>query len=104
MLSGDDGQPINSLLKKQYDVVYGEWPENYNEIVLVVDENNELDDTTLYTLGLKPESEMGEVVSAAADGSKLEDRTSGKWTYDELCNMEFRVILNSDCYHYDENT
>ena len=104
MLSGDDGQPINSLLKKQYDVVYGTWPENYNEIVLVVDENNELDDTTLYTLGLKPESEMGEVVSAAADGSKLEDRTSGKWTYDELCNMEFRVILNSDCYHYDENT
>ena len=104
MLSGDDGQPINSLLKKQYDVVYGAWPENYNEIVLVVDENNELDDTTLYTLGLKPESEMGEVVSAAADGSKLEDRTSGKWTYDELCNMEFRVILNSDCYHYDENT
>ena len=43
LLPGDNGKPINDLLKKQYDVVYGSWPNSYDEIVLVLDENNELD-------------------------------------------------------------
>lgn len=50
LLPGDNGKPINDLLKKQYDVVYGSWPNSYDEIVLVLDENNELDDMTLYAL------------------------------------------------------
>ena len=52
MLPGDDGTGISPLLEKQYDVVYGSWPTAYNEVVLVLDENNELDDMTLYALGL----------------------------------------------------
>ena len=42
MLSGDNGDPVNDILKKQYDVVYGTWPSKYDEVVLVLDENNEL--------------------------------------------------------------
>lgn len=104
MLSGDNGDPINDLLKKQYDVVYGTWPSGYNEIVLVLDENNELDDTTLYALGLESEEEMGKVITAALDGTKLEEKVSQKWSYEDICNMEFKTILNSDCYSYDEKT
>lgn len=104
MLSGDNGDPVNDILKKQYDVVYGTWPSKYDEVVLVLDENNELDDTTLYALGLESEEEMGKIITAAMDGTKLEEKSSQKWSYEEICNMEFKTILNSDCYSYDEKT
>lgn len=103
MLSGDDGEIINDVLKRQYDVVYGKWPENYDEIVLIVDENNELDDMTLYALGLQSEEEAGKIVEAALEQKELE-YSDQSWSFAEICNTEFRVILNSDCYIYDENT
>ena len=103
LLTGNDGAPINELLTKQYDVVYGSWPNDYNEIVLVLDENNELDDLSLYALGLLPEAELGALMDAAMNGSLLEDKEY-KWTYEEICNLEYRTILNADCYAYDETT
>lgn len=103
MLSGDDGEIINDVLKRQYDLVYGSWPENYDEIVLIVDENNELDDMTLYALGLQSEEEAGKIVEAALEQKELE-MTEQSWSFKDICDTEFRVILNSSCYNYDENT
>ncbi len=103
MLSGDNGQLINDVLRKQYDVVYGSWPTQYNEIVLVLDENNELDDMTLYALGLKSDEEIDKIMNAAINRTDLPVDTE-KWTYEEICDMEFRTILNSKCYTYDEKS
>ena len=103
MLSGNDGELINPLLKKQYDVVYGSWPTAYNEIVLVLDENNEIDDMALYALGLISKEDMDDVMKAAVDKSDI-TVPEKHWSYAELCDMEFRVILNSNCYTLDEHT
>ena len=103
MLPGEDGAPISDVLKKQYDVIYGEWPDSYDEIVLVVDENNELDDMTLYALGLESKEDAGNIIKAAVDKVEVE-KDNRSWSYQEICDMEFRTILNSDCYSYDENT
>ena len=103
LLTGTDGAPINDLLYDQYDVIYGAWPNSYDEIVLVVDENNELDDVTLYALGLLPQARMDELANAALYQDELE-KTEMKWTYEEICNMDFRAILNADCYSYDSLT
>ncbi len=103
MLTGNDGDPINDLLKEQYDVIYGSWPNSYDEIVLVVDENNELDDITLYALGLLPEESIESLMDAAMNGTEL-DVEETKWSYEEICNMEFKTVLNADCYAYDEAT
>ncbi len=103
MLSGDNGDPISDLLKDQYDVIYGTWPTAYNEVVLVVDENNELDDVTLYALGLTSKDTMDAMIDAAMDGVKLESKEAKSWTYEEICAMDYRVILNSDCF-YDDGT
>ena len=102
-LTGNDGDPINDLLKEQYDVIYGSWPNSYDEIVLVVDENNELDDITLYALGLLPEESIESLMDAAMNGTEL-DVEETKWSYEEICNMEFKTVLNADCYAYDEAT
>ena len=103
MLPGDNGKLVSPVLEKQYDLVYGSWPTRYDEIVLVVDENNELDDMTLYALGLKTKADIDKVVDAALHKNELEIEEH-KWTYEEICNMEFRTILNSDCYMLDDST
>lgn len=100
MLPGDNGKPVNDLLLSQYDVLYGTWPARYDEIVLVVDENNELSDMALYALGLTSEEDMQALMEAADSGTALE-HTNERWSYEEICGMEFRVILPSDCYVLD---
>ncbi len=104
MLPGDNGDPINDLLERQYDVVYGSWPSDYNEVVLVLDENNELDDVTLYALGLQSKENMDIIMDAAMNKTKLDYKEEASWSYEEICDMEYRVILNSECYSYDELT
>ena len=103
ILPGKDGAPVNDVLKKQYDVVYGAWPTAYNEVVLVLDENNELDDMALYALGLKSEQEIKDLMDAAINKTELE-YVDKSWSYEEICQMDFRIILNSSCYTKDEGS
>ena len=102
LLPGTDGAPVNDLLLEQYDLVYGSWPNDYDEIVLVVDRNNELDDITLYALGLLSAEEINAMADAAANGTELGENEISRWTYEEICAMEYRTILGADCYRYDE--
>ncbi len=103
MLSGNDGELINDILYEQYDVIYGNWPEAYDEVVLVVDENNEISDMVLYALGLKTENEMEENLDAAANQEELSTE-SDRWSYEDICNLEFKLILPAEKYQYDTAT
>jgi len=103
MLPGDNGKLVSDILEKQYDVVYGTWPTEYNEVVLVLDDNNELDDMTLYALGLKSKDEIDAIMKASMNKEEIPAELQ-KWTYEEICDMEFKVILNSNCFILDENT
>ena len=103
MLAGEDGRLVNDLLDKQYDVIYGSWPTEYNEVVLVVDEFNEIDDMTLYALGLKTKEDINALADAAINKTELDIEVQ-KWSYEEICGKKYRVILGSNCYAYDEAT
>jgi len=103
MLPGDNGDPINPLLKKQYDVIYGSWPNSYNEVVLVVDERNEVDDMTLYALGLKSKEDIDALAQAAINQTEVEHERES-WSYEDICGMEFRTVFAADCYTKDPTT
>ena len=105
MLGGLDGEYVSPLIKSQYNLLTenSRWPTAFNEVVLVVDENNEIDDMTLFALGLKSQDEMDEIIDAAISGEKIE-REPSKWSFDEIMNMNFKVILNSDCYKFNTVT
>ena len=85
-------------------MVYGGYPTAYNQVLLVVDENNEIDDMTLYALGLKSEEEINVIVDAALNKTELPQTSAKKWTFEEICNMQFRTVLNGDCYQLDPVT
>lgn len=104
LLPGDNGSLINPLIENQYELVYGGYPTAYNQVLLVVDENNEIDDMTLYALGLKSEEEINAIVDAALNKTELPETTAKKWTFEEICNMRFRTVLNGDCYQLDPVT
>ncbi len=103
MLSGENGKLINDMLDDQYDIIYGSWPTEYNEIVIVVDEDNEVDDMTLYALGLKSKEEIDALADAALNQTKI-DSQEKSWSYQEICDLDFRVVFAADCYTYDETT
>ena len=86
------------LLHSQYDLVAGNWPTNYNEVVLIVNENNEISDYTLYALGLKDQKELEEKWNKVQNGETVEESETTSYTYDELLNLSFKLILNSDYY------
>ena len=86
------------LLYSQYDLVAGSWPTNYNEVVLIVNENNEISDYTLYALGLKDQNELEERWNKVQNGEEVEESESTSYTYDELLNLSFKLVLNSDYY------
>ncbi len=103
MLPGKDGALFSDLLEQQYDVIYGAWPNSYDEVVLIVDENNELSDLSLYALGLTSEEEVLAVLKAAMSGDDA--HVVGKsWSYADICNLDFRVILPCDAFVLNEET
>ena len=102
MLKGSDGEILNDLFYDQYDLLYGAWPKAYNEIVLIVDENNEISDLVLYSLGLKTTEEMKQEIQDSMQGA-LKDAPAESWSYEEICNMTFKMILSSDFYQKTAN-
>ena len=101
MLPGEDGEAISPFLKKQYDVLYGKWPERYDEAVLIVNENNEISDLVLYALGLKATSSITEDMQSFVSQETVESKVES-WSYEEICRTSFRYIFPADMYRYDE--
>ena len=87
-----------NLLQSQYDVLAGNWPTKYNEVVLIVDENNEISDYTLYSLGIKDIKELNESMEKIKNKEKVEAGESESYLYDDLLNYKFKILLNTDYY------
>lgn len=86
-----------TLLKTQYDVVAGSWPTKYNEVVLIVDENNNISDYTLYALGLKDQKEIENLFKKVAAGEQFTYESTA-YEYNELIGLKFKLVLNTDYY------
>ena len=87
-----------NLIQSQYDVLAGKWPTKYNEVVLIVDENNEVSDYTLYSLGIKDIKELNESMEKIKNKEKVEAGESVSYSYDDLLNYKFKILLNTDYY------
>lgn len=93
-----------TLLESQYDVLAGSWPENYNEVILVVDENNEISDVNLYSIGLLDATEVEDKMNKIKAGEEVEENTEiSSYTYDDILNLTYKLILNTDYYEKEDN-
>lgn len=86
------------LINSQYDVVAGKMPEKFNEVVLIVDENYEVSDYTLYSLGLKEQSDLKATMLALQKGEEVPKQEVTEYTFDDLLKLSYKVLLNTDYY------
>ena len=96
---------ISSLISDQYNLIYGKWPSAKNELLLVLNDNNEISDITLYSLGLVDKQTMINATIAAMMGKEDNgwDAYEGKsWSYEDICNIDLKFVLPTDYYQYDK--
>lgn len=89
-----DNQELNESM---FELVAGSWPKNYNEIVLIVDDNNEIIDYTLYTLGLMNSDELKNMYRKIMNGEEFVSEQVS-YTTEELLNLKFKLLLNTDYF------
>ena len=97
MLSKKDGTGINDLVISQYDVIHGDWPNEYNEVMLVVNENNEINDIALLALGLTSFDEASNSWQNIMQGEELSTEVKS-WSFEEICDHTFMLIPSCDFY------
>ena len=88
------------LRDDEYQLVEGKWPTNYNEVALEVDENNEITDYALYSLGLLDQDELVKNYQKILNGEtdKISKTNLKSYNVDDILNLKFRLVLNSDLY------
>ena len=94
------------LIKSQYDILEGRLPQEYNEVVLVVDKDDMISEYSLYALGLIDISQLQKVFAQMQMGNVPEENLNDEqvsFTYDELLNQSFKLVVNTDVYVKDGN-
>ena len=87
------------LLQTQYEVLDGEMPDKWNEVVLVVSEDNRITDFTLYSLGILDLTELRQALQNAMTGQEVNiDTTIHEYTYADFLGLEFKLLPSSDYY------
>jgi putative ABC transport system permease protein len=92
------GDNVSSVITDSYDLVYGSWPTEYDETVLVLDSDNGISAKVLYQLGLITSDQYVDIQDAINNDETPEDIT---WDYEDIVNHEFYLI--PACDHYEEN-
>lgn len=102
LLPGSGDKMISPAVTDNYEVLYGSWPKEFNEVVLVLDSNNEITLSALYELGILPSSEYKEILGKIKAGEEVEF-SSYNWSYEELYNQTFHIIPACDYYVENED-
>lgn len=103
MLPNEDGTGVNDLIKNQYDVVEGRFPENYDEAVVVLTKNNEIPDFILYAMGLKEPEDFNQHIKDVMADKPIENYGQLEWDLSELLDKKFKMILPCEYYQQTEN-
>lgn len=101
LLPGENGEAVNDIVKEQYEVVNGKWPENYDEAVVILTGNNEIPDIIAYAMGLKDQEGFNEKLKAIMNNKEITDYGELEWSLDDITNKKFKMIL--PCEYYQKN-
>ncbi|WP_297958390.1 ABC transporter ATP-binding protein/permease [uncultured Ruminococcus sp.] len=101
LLPGENGEYVSDLVKEQYEVVSGKWPEDYDEAVVVLRQNNELPDIITYAMGLKDQEGFNEKLKAIMANGEITDYGQLEWSFDDITGKKFKMIL--PCEYYQKN-
>ena len=87
-----------ALLDQQYEVIAGEWPDEANEVVLVVSGNNQISKMTLYMLGVLDQSELEDIMKDLMQNKEYDTTPIDPFSYDDFLNMSFRLLNTAEFF------
>ena len=102
LLVGNGTDAVAPAIKDNYDLVYGNYPQNYDEVIIVLDKNNELSIVELYTMGFLPSAEYKELLKKITSSEKVDIETA-KLSYEDICKHPIYILPASDSYVKNEN-
>ena len=94
------GELVSDLLYSQYDLLYGTWPQRYDEAVLIVNRENEISDLVIYCMGLDSQDDVVSSMQKLMNGEQQESYQE-HWSYEDICSASFKVVLPAEYYQYD---
>ena len=100
LMVGANGFVVSQVITDSYDVLYGSWPEKYDEVILVLDENNGISAETLYQLGLITSEQYESAAEKIADGEEADEIS---FDYTEICDHTFYLVPACDQYIENED-
>ncbi len=95
LMKSVDDKPVNSVVSDNYDVLYGNWPKEYNDVVLVLDQHNSIPSSVMYQLGLITVNEYKDINDKITKGQKAPEI---KFDYAEICGHTFYMVPACDMY------
>ena len=95
LMPAPDGGPVSPILRESYEMVYGGWPEQYDQVVLVLDEDSSIPAGALYQLGFLTGDEYREITEQIKDGQTADERV---WDYEAACGHTFYLLPSCDLY------
>lgn len=98
LMAGSDGNAVSQVVTDNYDVLYGSWPEEYNEVILVLNKDNGISAGVLYQLGLITEKQYNSAVEKIEAGETADEIN---FEYEDICDHTFYLV--AACDHYIEN-
>ncbi len=104
LLPAREGEDINELIYEQYDLVDGSWPKEKTDLVLILNENNEVSDMSLYSLGLKDSDEIADMMKDIFAGNMAKDYGDVSYSYEEIYALRYKLLLPDDYYRYNSLT
>ncbi len=94
----------SDMLETEYEVLAGRLPESYDEVVVLVTDRNEISDVTLYTLGLRDQSELEGMMAHVMSGESFDlDTGDLSFSYDDLMGMEFSMLTAPELYQKNDD-
>jgi len=90
------------LLNSQYKLLTGKMPSNYNEMLLIVDENNNIPLSVIYSLDIETRDKLTDIIKKASNNKKI-NLDSISYNYNDLLNRTYKLILNTDFYEKEGN-
>ncbi len=95
IMKGTGDQTVSSAIKNNYDLVYGKWCGEYNEVMLVLDSNSSVSAEALYQLGIITAEEYTEIADKISSGEKAGEKI---FSYEQVCSRTFYIVPACDRY------
>lgn len=105
----DEMTDNTTLLNRQYELLgNSKWPTNYDEVVLVVDRKNQINDYTLFALGLKSKEDIGSALGGSTGGEN--SFSNSTFSISDIIGengkepLQYQIATGCDYYHKNGET